>query len=177
LVHRTLLITRHHERLAGTVLGEVVHDGELYGGCQHKHKAQSHVNVQSRDVGDLGQLGLVLYPQDGQCQHSGRACKLEVRVRSVRNSVQFNLHNYMKNVRSWSPPLREKHCAVRRYPQEPVVRGDGVQEALLAVVEDGVRVPDPIQDVDAQRQVLQGNAHREPLVQPLLPEVAVQRVD
>ena len=52
-----------------------------------------------------------------------------------------------------------------------------MQEALLTVVEDRVRVPDPLQDVDAQRQVLQGHVHREPQVQPLLSEVAVQGVD
>ena len=73
-------------------------------------------------------------------------------------------------------PLRVQNVAVGADADELVGRGDGVQVGVLAVVEDGVRMPDLLEDRDAEGHVLERVVHGQTFVVPRLAEVAVHRV-
>lgn len=73
-------------------------------------------------------------------------------------------------------PHRVEYPPVLVDPDELIRKGDHVKVGVFAVVEVGVRLPDPLQHPVTNRQRLVATPELEASVHPALPEVAVHLV-
>lgn len=70
-------------------------------------------------------------------------------------------------------PHRVEDATVLVQSQQLIGHGNRVYVRVLAIVEVGVGPPDLVQHLNAQRQTLDGALKAQPLVAPILPEIAI----